>query len=139
MPGMAQGLVVVDDDGNETYTPNDGSNFAMAYYLWLCSVNNHGKKMVKSGGGKAVYNPDGTITPPPPIVTTLQPYTIALSPPMKQQFAEQANGFAAFIIPYLQNNAVAVIPAHPAGDGLMKDSTGADCKGPTTQKTLAIT
>lgn len=135
---MTAGSVTVDDDGNETFVPNDATNLAMAFYVMLLSVNASGKKETKVGGGKATLNPDGTVTPPPPVTTQTVTFTIDPTPTIKQKMADMANGFASVIVPYLQAHAQAKIPATAAGNGLMNDSTNAPCKHPATDQFITI-
>lgn len=158
---MNTGSVTVSDSGAESFSPNDASNFAMVYYQWLVSQNSTRLTSVKTSGGPATYLPPKppisnpptdeeraaysawvaskpTLIKPPPATTSQVLQTVPLTPAMKQQFAANANSFSAMLVPYLQANAVAIIPATSAGDGLMLDSASGACKHPATQKTIKI-
>jgi hypothetical protein len=162
MAGMVAGLVVVDDDGNESFAPDDATNCAKVYYVALLATVTTLKKQQKAPIVPLVHNPDGSFSqggvtivnadgsripflwsdgsthnvpePPKPIMVTV---TVKPDAATKQKMAEFANALAV-IIPYMQANAVAVIPNTSAGDGLMRDSGGGACQHPTSQKTLKI-
>lgn len=71
--------------------------------------------------------------------TYLHPAGVAItSVAEKRAMAALARAIATGIVPYVQANATAVIPATAAGDALQQ-AGGVDTTRPTVQKTLAIT
>lgn len=157
---MIQGQVLVDDDGSETFIPNDATNATKLVYQALMAANSTMKVKQKTPGGPATYvPPKPTLSnpptdqeraayqvwlaskpvqvPPPPAVTVEVIKTITPDAATKQKTAEMASAISV-LIPYIVANATAVIPNDATGDNLMKDSTGANCKHPATQQTLRI-
>jgi hypothetical protein len=104
---MNAGTVSVDDDGNETYTPNNSTNAAKALYLLL--LNDQANNQTPS-----------TVTTPPTV--TIDPVTFAMSitpgtvittnvpvqitPDSKKAQAKLANTMASWMVTYLKANAV---------------------------------
>ena len=56
----------------------------------------------------------------------------------KQGIANRATAWAGAFVTYMQANAQAKIAADATGDDLMKDSTTANCKHPSSNKFLPI-
>lgn len=161
---MIQGLVVVDDDGNETFTPNDATNATKVVYLALMAANSTVKVKSKQSGGGATWTPPKpsvsnpptsnervaiaawqqshpVMTPPPPAVTVDVVHTIKPDPATKQKTAEMATAVSS-LIPYILANATisTVIPASSAGDGLQTSAAaGSPTTHPSSAKTLTGT
>lgn len=106
---MTPGNVSVNDDGDETYSPNDGTNAAKALYLLLLE-------------SQATDKTPSTATTPPTV--TIDPVTFAISitpgtvtttnvpvpvtPDSKKAQAKLANTMASWMVTYLKTNATAV-------------------------------
>ena len=100
---MIAGNVSVDDDGNETYVPNNSTNAAKQLYLLLLADQ------------QANTTPSTTITPPvvtidpvtfvptvvsPASVTTVQ-VPVPITPDAKKAQAKMANTMASWMVNYL--------------------------------------
>lgn len=92
---MVAGTVAVDNGGNITYTPNDGTNMAKAKFVAAKTI------------ADAAWDAQGDTTP----VEALQ------------ALADDANAFAAWFVPYMQANAQAKIADDSSADGLQQGTT----------------
>lgn len=161
---MNAGNVSVDDNGNETFTPDDATNSAKRLYLVLLAANSTIKKKAPVPVVPMVSNPDGSVTqggvvivnadgsrnnftwsdgsvhqipqrPPAPTVTI----AVTPSPESKQAQAAIANAIAGWHVADILANAqiTITIPASSAGDGLQTSATaGSPTTHPGSPKTL---
>jgi hypothetical protein len=116
---MTAGKVTADDSGNVTKTPNDATNCAGALYDAMRDAfgadSNAALEAITDPKDKAKAKVDAA-----------------------KNLAKTCNAFASWLVPYLQGNAQAKIPATAAGDDLMKDSTNANCKHPASDKFIGV-
>lgn len=103
---MIPGNVSVDDDGNETYTPNTSANAAKSLYLLLLA-----DQAANTTPSTTVTNPTVTVDPVtfvptiiPGTVTTVQ-VPVTITPDAKKAQAKLANTMANWMVTYLILNA----------------------------------